>query len=101
MTAQMITNIILAVLGANAIFEFLKFMIERADKKKTSPERLILREIAAERLAVMLREWKNGKNRKASRWEAIDNMFTGYTQLNGNGEIRKLYEECQEIPSQE
>lgn len=90
-------QIFLAILGAEALFKFIEFLINRHDKNKVSPERLMLKALGADRLYVLLCDWKHADERPASEWETIDNLYTGYKALDGNGEITKLYNECKEI----
>lgn len=95
------TQIILGVIGAEALFKFIEFLIERYDKKHESPERLMLRALGSDRLGVLLRDWKHSDERDAAEWEIIENLYKGYRLLGGNGEIKKLYEECKSIPTTE
>ena len=85
-----ITTIVVAVLGSNALIEFIKWIFERKD----SPERKMLRALGSDRLYILLCEWKHADERPASEWETIDNLYDGYKALKGNGEITKLYDEC-------
>lgn len=91
--SETVTTIIVAVLGSNALIEFIKWLIERKD----SPERKMLRALGSDRLYVLLCDWKHADERLASEWETIDNLYDGYKSLGGNGEITKLYNECKEI----
>lgn len=95
------TQIIVAIFTSQAVIastiELIKYLIERHDKKKVSPERLMLKALGADRLYVLLCDWKHADIRPASEWETIDNLYTGYKALDGNGEITKLYEECKDI----
>lgn len=97
----MITQIIIAVLGADALFRFIEWLVERLDKKKVSPERLMLRALGSDRLEEKLRKWKHADVRTADEWANIDLLYEGYVALGGNGSIRKLYEECKEIETTE
>lgn len=97
--AQFLMDVMFAVMGAEAIFGFLKYLISRHDKKHQSPERIMLRALGCDRLKVLLREWERSEVRKAADWEVIENLYTGYSQLGGNGEIRKLYEDCKKLPA--
>lgn len=85
-----ITTIVVAVLGSNALIEFIKWIFERKD----SPERKMLRALGSDRLYILLCDWKHNDVRLASEWETIDNLYDGYKALKGNGEISKLYDEC-------
>jgi hypothetical protein len=92
-----ITQAIIALATSQAVIELIKYLIERHDKKKVSPERLMLKALGADRLYVLLCDWKHADVRPASEWETIDNLYTGYKALDGNGEISKLYDECKDI----
>lgn len=98
---NLIIPIVTAVLGANALFSFIQFLITRADQNKESPERLMLRALGSDRLYILLTSWKHETGGTASEWETIEYLFKGYSALGGNGEIRKLYEECQKIPTKD
>lgn len=101
MMTQMIVQIAIAVLSAEALFNFIRWLIERRDNKKVSPERIMLRALGAERLGVLCRDWKHADVRDAHDWEVIETLYQGYSKLGGNGEIKKLYDECKEIPTTE
>ena len=96
---DMIITVFGIVLGANGAFEFLKFLIQRSDTKRTSPERQALKALVADRLYVLLCDWKHNSGGMASEWETIDSLYTGYKALKGNGEISKLYDECHTLPT--
>lgn len=97
MDGTMITQLVVALLCSNALVELIKWAFERSDKKKTSPERMMLRALGSDRLYILLCDWKHADERPASEWETIENLYAGYKALDGNGEIKKLYEECAEI----
>ena len=90
-------NILIAILGGGNLLLFIKFLIERHDAQKLSPEKLMLKALGADRLYILLCDWKHADERPASEWETIDNLYTGYKALGGNGEITKLYNECKDI----
>lgn len=92
-----VTQAIIAIATSQAVIELVKYLIDRHDKNKVSPERLMLKALGADRLYVLLCDWKHADERPASEWETIDNLYTGYKALQGNGEITKLYNECKEI----
>lgn len=98
---EMITAIIVAVLGGNAIFEFIKWLVERHDNQNESPERVALRALCEDRLGVLLRDWLHADIRLADDWRIIENLYKGYTALKGNGEIKKLYEEASDLKTTE
>lgn len=95
------TTIVIAVLGSNALMEFIKFLIQRSDEKEDSPERLALRALCEDRLGVLLRDWLHNDVRTAEDWVIISNLYKGYDALKGNGEIKILYEEAKEIKTTE
>ena len=90
-------NILIAILGGGNLLLFIKFLIERHDAQKLSPEKLMRKALGADRLYILLCDWKHADERPASEWETIDNLYTGYKALGGNGEITKLYNECKDI----
>ena len=98
---DMITTIVIAVLGSNALVAFVQFLIERHDKKTDSPERIALRALCEDRLGVLLRDWLHADIRTATDWKIIENLYTGYTACDGNGEIKILYKEASDIKTTE
>lgn len=96
-----ITAIVIAILGSNALVEFIKWIVERRDGKKQSPERLMLKALGEEKLGKKLRHWLHSDVRTADDWRIIEALYTGYQALGGNGEIKKLYEEAKQIPTTE
>lgn len=93
--------IVVAILGSNALWEFVKWAVERRDSKKESPERIMLRALGEEKLGKKLRNWLHGDVRTADDWRIIEALYEGYRALGGNGEIKKLYEEAKQIPTTE
>ena len=98
---EMVTTIVIAVLGSNALIEFIKFLIERHDKKKESPEQIALRALCEDRLGVLLRGWLHDDVRLADDWRIIENLYEGYRALDGNGEIKKLFLEASDLKTTE
>ena len=96
-----ITAIVIAILGSNALVEFVKWAIDRRDSKKQSPERLMLKALGEEKLGKKLRHWLHSDVRTADDWRIIEALYEGYKALGGNGEIKKLYEEAKQIPTTE
>lgn len=96
-----IANIIVALVTSQALIELVKYLIERHDKQKETPERLMLKALGADRLGVLLRDWMHSDIRTAGEWKIIEDLYTGYRALGGNSEIKKLYEEAKEIPTTE
>lgn len=96
-----VVAIVIAILGSNALWEFIKWVFERSDKKKQSPERLMLKALGEEKLGKKLRNWLHSDVRTADDWRIIEALYEGYKALGGNGEIKKLYEEAKQIPTTE
>lgn len=101
MNATLVIQLIGIVLGSNVIFEFIKWIVDRNDKKKQSPERLMLKALGEEKLGKKLRHWLHSDVRTADDWRIIEALYEGYIALGGNGEIKKLYEEAKAIPTTE
>ena len=99
--STLLTQIVIAVLGADALFKFIEWLVERRDKQKDSPEKKMLRALGADRLEQKLKAWKHADVRTADEWANIKLMYEGYRDLGGNGSIRKLYEECEQIETTE
>ena len=96
-----ITEVIIVVLGSNAIWTFIQYLIDRHDKQKETPERIMLRALGEDRLGVLLRDWLHSDVRTATDWKIIDALYKGYDALGGNGEIKILYKEASEIHTTE
>ena len=101
MESSMITAVIVAILGSNALVELIKWIAERRDKKKDTPERIMLRALGEEKLGKLLRKWLHSDERLADDWRIIENLYDGYRALGGNGEIKKLYEEASALKTTE
>lgn len=100
--ADYIWKLVLAVVASNAaILGFIQYLIDRHDKKKVTPERLMLRALGSDRLEEKLKVWKHADVRTADEWENIEDLYEGYKALGGNGKIKKLYDECKDIETTE
>ena len=96
-----IGSIIMALVTSQAVIELIKYLIERHDKRKQTPERMMLKALGADRLGVLLRDWMHSDIRTADDWKIIEDLYAGYRALEGNGAIKKLYDEAKEIPTTE
>lgn len=92
-------ELIAIVLGSNLVAEIVREIIKRM--KKESPEQIALRALCEDRLGILLRGWLHDDVRLADDWRIIENLYTGYTALEGNGEIRKLYQEASDLKTTE
>lgn len=101
MSQTILIQLFAIVLGSSALFEFIKWLVELIVNKNESPERLALRALCERELDQMLHRWLHADERTADEWRIIENLYTGYRGLKGNGEIKKLYEESQKIPTTE
>lgn len=101
MQTQTIIQLLGIVLGSQALFEFIKWVVDLIVNKNESPERMALRALCERELDQMLHNWLHSDERTADEWRIIDNLYTGYSGLKGNGEIKKLYEEAKQIPTTE
>lgn len=96
-----IIAIVIAIIGSNALWEFIRWIVERRDDKQESPERKMLRALGEEKLGKLLRKWLHSDERLADDWRIIEALYDGYKALGGNGEIKKLYEEAKQVPTTE
>lgn len=101
MSQTILIQLLAIVLGSNALFEFIKWFVDLITNKNESPERIALRALCERELDQMLHRWLHADERTADEWRIIENLYTGYRGLKGNGEIKKLYEEAQKIPTTE
>jgi hypothetical protein len=91
----------MALVTSQAVIELIKYLIDRHDKRKQTPERMMLKALGADRLGVLLRDWMHSDIRTAGDWKIIEDLYAGYRALEGNGEIKKLYDEAKTIPTTE
>lgn len=97
MSADLLVQLIGIVVGSNALFEFIKWLLN--NRGKQSPERKALLALCSERLESMLHKWlkADAEDRSVARWAAIKRLYEAYRALNGNGEIEELYNLACEI----
>jgi len=98
MDAQVV-ELIAIILGSNVVAELVKELIKSL--KKESPEQIAIRALCEDRLGVLLRDWLHSDERLADDWRIIENLYTGYRALEGNGEIKKLYLEASDLKTTE
>lgn len=96
-----IGSIIMALVTSQAVIELIKYLIDRHDKRKQTPERMMLKALGADRLGVLLRDWMHSDIRTAGDWTIIEDLYAGYRALEGNGEIKKLYQEASDLKTTE
>lgn len=89
--------IIVGVVTSTAISQLVIFFVQRHDARKMTPEKQALLALCSERLESLLRKWINGDCQTVARWATIGKLFTAYTSLGGNGEIRALYDIAKEV----
>ncbi len=97
MSADLLVQLIGIVVGSNALFEFIKWLIKNAGKQ--SPERKALLALCSERVESMLYKWirADEEDRTVAKWATIKRLYEAYRALNGNGEIEELYSLACEI----
>lgn len=97
MSADLLVQLIGIVVGSNALFEFIKWLLN--NRGKQSPERKALLALCSERLESMLHKWLKAdeEDRSVARWAAIKRLYEAYRALGGNGEIEELYNLACEI----
>lgn len=97
-----IWRLVLAIVASNvAIFGFIQYLIDRHDRRKETPERIMLRALGSDKLEEKLKKWKHADERTADEWANIEQLYDGYVALGGNGTIKKLYAECKDIETTE
>lgn len=99
---EFIWKLVSIIVASNAaIIGLIQYLIDRHDKQKITPERLMLRALGSDKLEEKLKRWKHADVRTADEWENIEDLYAGYKALGGNGKIKKLYDECREIETTE
>lgn len=97
MSADLLVQLIGIVIGSNALFEFIKWIV--ANKGNKSPERQALLALCSERCETLLHKWikADAEDRSAAKWAAIKRLYKAYKALGGNGEIEELFIIASEI----
>lgn len=97
MTAELLMQLIGIVVGSNALFEFIKWLI--ANSGKQSPERKALLALCSDRCETLLYKWirADEEYRTVARWATIKRLYEAYRALGGNGEMEELYNLACEI----
>lgn len=97
MSAELLVQLIGIVVGSNALFEFIKWLLNNSGKQ--SPERKALLALCSERCETLLYKWMRAdeEDRTVAKWAAIKRLYEAYRALNGNGEIEELYNLACEI----
>lgn len=97
MSVELLVQLIGIVVGSNALFEFIKWLLNNSGKQ--SPERKALLALCSERCETLLYKWMRAdeEDRTVAKWAAIKRLYEAYRALNGNGEIEELYNLACEI----
>lgn len=93
-------QIVIAIVGSNALFTFIQFLITRHDRKK-DPEAQILLGIGHDRIVYLCRK---AIQRGYTTTEEVDNItgiYEPYTKMGGNGSGKKVYTEYMKLPLKE
>lgn len=92
-----VMQLVAIVLGSNALFEFIKWLVDNSGKN--SPERQALLALCSERCEELLHKWirADAEDRSVAKWAAIKRLYEAYRALGGNGEIEELYRLACEI----
>ena len=97
------TQIILAIIGSNALFAFIQFLISRSDKKKNHISQndknqsdmilglghdkiLFLTDKFVQRGVITIKEKRN-----------LDYLYKPYEKMGGNGDCKIGYDACQKL----
>lgn len=104
MKAEQIVLIVVAVLGSNALFDFIKFIIEREDKTSkyvTKDDIDPLHRAMVLILGEKLEKWMNGYIEEGSittyQFKKLTLWFEVYEANGGNDNIHTLYEKCKTL----
>lgn len=97
MEQETIIQLLAIILGSNALFEFIKWLV--ANKGNKSPERQALLALCSERVESLLHKWirLDAEDRSVAKWATIKRLYKAYKALGGNGEIEELFIIASEI----
>ena len=97
MSQTTLIQLLAIVLGSNALFEFIKWLV--ANKGNKSPERQALLALCSERVESLLHKWirLDAEDRSVAKWATIKRLYKAYKELGGNGEIEELFIIASEI----
>ena len=95
------TQVIIAVIGSNALFAFLQFLISRHDKKKEkqSGMRDMILGLGHDKLLYLTDKFaeRGGITQKERR--NLKYLYDPYIGLGGNGDCQIGYETCEKLPT--
>lgn len=95
-----LTTLAAAIIGSNAIFSFLQFLISRHDRKK-DPEAQILLGIGHDRIVhLCLKAIQRGYT-TPDEIDNISQIYQPYTDLGGNGSGKEMYQRFLRLPIKE
>lgn len=93
----MTREIILAIFGSMGMWELLRFLIESRTQKKSTQEEAILA-LIHETLYPLLDEAVLRGSVGIEEFDRIDNLYSPYHRLGGNGTIKRRYDIVSELP---
>lgn len=90
-------GIIIAVIGSQAVFSFVQFLIMRHDQKKSTLEKAVLA-ILRDRLLHLCNKYIAEGEIGLREEEAFTKLYEAYTSLGGNSFVKDLYATVIELP---
>ena len=95
-----ISTLVIAVIGSNAIFSFLQFLIARHDKN-TEPETRLLLGIGHDRICYLCLKAIQRGYTTPDEIDNISQIYQPYTDLGGNGSGKEMYQRFLRLPIKE
>lgn len=96
----MIERLILAVVGSNALFAFVRFLITRHDCKK-DPETRLLLGIAHDRIVFLCTTAIDRGYTTTGEMDNIEQIYGPYSEMGGNGTGKEMFERYSNLPIKE
>ena len=91
------TTLLIAIVGSQALFSFVQFLIIRHDQKST-PQSEALLAILRDRLLHLCTKYLAEGNITFKEAESFERLYQAYERLGGNSFISELHEKVRALP---
>lgn len=93
-------QIVIAIVGSNALFTFIQFLITRHDRKK-DPEAKLLLGIAHDRIIYLCEKAMERGWTTSGEMDNISQIYMPYAEMGGNGTGKTMFERYKNLPIKE
>lgn len=91
------SELIIVIIGSQALFSFLQFLITRRDRKKSGAEQAILA-LLRDRLLHLCNKYLERGYIDLYEEESFCRLYEAYTKLGGNSFIQELHDKVIKLP---